>query len=582
MIVFIQQCFRAVLLCVLALMVLPVEAATLVRYDFTGATGDQAAQAASFAVGPISASDLTRGAGLTPNLGGNSINSSGWTTALAIDADDYYEFTLSPTAGFSLSLDRISFAERRSGSGIRNFQIRSSLDNFATGLDSVPAIVPDDTMVRQQSFALNNTFLGLTDPVTLRLYGYAAEASGGTWRLENYTGELGSTGGLTIDGSASLLNTSTIYMQDLGADFVPQSGNGQGDIVGYKLSTNQAAVRRANGVVEDLGTLGGSQSRATAISDDGLVIVGWAENGVGAQNSFKFESGVMNALLTTAGSNQAIGLDGQGNIYINRQAGSTNSIRRWNSSTGTVDLLVNNAQTSGVNLDGTFVGTALGTAFSNDGNQDVIFPTTYNPAAGLSDSDLSAGSLSGSAAYYRLGDALAQTIPNIAALSNPSTATGVNDHDLIVGNTAGTSFLYNLNDEQLIDLNAQDVSGVDVLFINEVYGITDADIFFGKYTDLEGQPRYFRASFNDVFPQFTPGDFDEDGDVDGRDFLVWQRDPGVGDLADWQGNYGDGMLAALSALHGGGTPPANAVPEPGGVALLMLLYASLAWRYRAI
>ncbi|MDZ4657013.1 MAG: hypothetical protein SH868_05470, partial [Bythopirellula sp.] len=368
----------------------------------------------------------------------------------------------------------------------------------------------------------------------------------------------------------------------LGADFVPQSGNGQGDIVGYKLSTNQAAVRRANGVVEDLGTLGGSQSRATAISDDGLVIVGWAENGVGAQNSFKFESGVMNALLTTAGSNQAIGLDGQGNIYINRQAGSTNSIRRWNSSTGTVDLLVNNAQTSGVNLDGTFVGTALGTAFSNDGNQDVIFPTTYNPAAGLSDSDLSAGSLSGSAAYYRLGDALAQTIPNIAALSNPSTATGVNDHDLIVGNTAGTSFLYNLNDEQLIDLNAQDVSGVDVLFINEVYGITDADIFFGKYTDLEGQPRYFRASFNDVFPQFTPGDFDEDGDVDGRDFLVWQRDPGVGDLADWQGNYGDGMLAALSALHGGGTPPANAVPEPGGVALLMLLYASLAWRYRAI
>jgi hypothetical protein len=34
------------------------------------------------------------------------------------------------------------------------------------------------------------------------------------------------------------------------------------------------------------------------------------------------------------------------------------------------------------------------------------------------------------------------------------------------------------------------------------------------------------------------GDYDGDGDVDGRDFLMWQRNPSVGDLADWQNNYG--------------------------------------------
>jgi hypothetical protein len=34
------------------------------------------------------------------------------------------------------------------------------------------------------------------------------------------------------------------------------------------------------------------------------------------------------------------------------------------------------------------------------------------------------------------------------------------------------------------------------------------------------------------------GDFDQDGDVDGRDFLLWQRNPSVGSLADWQNNYG--------------------------------------------
>lgn len=55
-----------------------------------------------------------------------------------------------------------------------------------------------------------------------------------------------------------------------------------------------------------------------------------------------------------------------------------------------------------------------------------------------------------------------------------------------------------------------------------------------------------------------PGDFDGDTDVDGRDFLFWQRDPGVGSLSDWQANYGTGGLAAIGA-----------VPEPHTVLLCL-------------
>lgn len=64
----------------------------------------------------------------------------------------------------------------------------------------------------------------------------------------------------------------------------------------------------------------------------------------------------------------------------------------------------------------------------------------------------------------------------------------------------------------------------------------------------------------------TPGDFDGDGDVDGRDFLAWQRGQSptplsAGDLADWQANYGQsGPLTASS----------TAVPEPGAVVLMLL------------
>jgi hypothetical protein len=60
------------------------------------------------------------------------------------------------------------------------------------------------------------------------------------------------------------------------------------------------------------------------------------------------------------------------------------------------------------------------------------------------------------------------------------------------------------------------------------------------------------------------GDFDLDGDVDGRDFLAWQRNPAVGDLADWQANYGVGVLSASTA-----------VPEPGAFVLALLGICSL-------
>jgi hypothetical protein len=71
-------------------------------------------------------------------------------------------------------------------------------------------------------------------------------------------------------------------------------------------------------------------------------------------------------------------------------------------------------------------------------------------------------------------------------------------------------------------------------------------------------------------------DFDDDGDVDGRDFLAWQRGDGDAngngtvdgaDLAIWQNQYGSGGSLAASV----------AVPEPGTVilALSCLTAASL-------
>jgi hypothetical protein len=65
------------------------------------------------------------------------------------------------------------------------------------------------------------------------------------------------------------------------------------------------------------------------------------------------------------------------------------------------------------------------------------------------------------------------------------------------------------------------------------------------------------------------GDFDTDNDVDGNDFLRWQRGQSphpltsTPDLADWKGNYAKATAAAA------------AVPEPAAVALVALSAAAL-------
>ena len=94
--------------------------------------------------------------------------------------------------------------------------------------------------------------------------------------------------------------------------------------------------------------------------------------------------------------------------------------------------------------------------------------------------------------------------------------------------------------------------------------------FGGKLTAL---PEYF-------------GDYDENGAVDGDDFLLWQRGLGnaatppgsgadgdlsgaidAGDLAVWQSNFGQSN--SVSA------PPLDAVPEPSAAVLALVGLASL-------
>ena len=72
-----------------------------------------------------------------------------------------------------------------------------------------------------------------------------------------------------------------------------------------------------------------------------------------------------------------------------------------------------------------------------------------------------------------------------------------------------------------------------------------------------------------VASAFLPGDFNIDGHIDGLDFLAWQRNPGVGNLAEWEANYG---LPVSSN--------STAVPEPSVGLLLLTSLCSMVLRRR--
>lgn len=148
--------------------------------------------------------------------------------------------------------------------------------------------------------------------------------------------------------------------------------------------------------------------------------------------------------------------------------------------------------------------------------------------------------------------------------------------------------------EVLYEVNDSDWFGI----ADDVYKVADIEevrsvMFFGEFAGGGSSGSlWLDNALVEVFPNMaavTPNtnpdpalsevsekaDFDDDGDVDGADFLAWQRGFGIGtqnfegdadfdgdvdgdDLAIWQNNYNTGPLVAIGA-----------VPEPSSVILIL-------------
>ena len=122
----------------------------------------------------------------------------------SINLQKYYEVIITPQNNYLVSLDSISFTLQRSGTGIRQYSVRSGVDGFASNLPAkiypesgnLEIIADNIFQVKDATTSANNgskivlsaaAFKNITAPVTIRFYGFNAEQSGGSFSIDNVT-----------------------------------------------------------------------------------------------------------------------------------------------------------------------------------------------------------------------------------------------------------------------------------------------------------------------------------------------------------------------------------------------------------
>jgi T5SS/PEP-CTERM-associated repeat protein len=184
----------------------------------------------------------------------------------------------------------------------------------------------------------------------------------------------------------------------------------------------------------------------------------------------------------------------------------------------------------------------------------------------------------------QIGDLFFTQAPLVAALTDDGFAAmsaTANSLKLIIDDDPGSFSIFGdltLSSDTMLELDystgvsSQPGDSFQVLSANNISGTfanTQA-IANGRYWDINVVDDEVFVTAG-ALVSTLPGDFDGDFDVDGNDFLSWQLNPSLGNLADWETNYGTSGPTPLSGQ-------VAAVPEPS--ALLLALSAMAFYRRR--
>ena len=176
----------------------------------------------------LTPSSVTNSAATTWSSSSSNYRATNWATGAttgsdtftgSVDLTKYIGFTLAADAGYSFDITSISFGLGRSAAGVRQWQWRSSVDNYAaaltdysnlqTGLTNTSGVLTNTDTNGSWTAKLNlsgSSFQALTN-VTFRLYGYNSESTTGTAGLQGPLTFVPAPGALALLGVAGLVGS---------------------------------------------------------------------------------------------------------------------------------------------------------------------------------------------------------------------------------------------------------------------------------------------------------------------------------------------------------------------------------------
>jgi T5SS/PEP-CTERM-associated repeat protein len=389
--------------------------------------------------------------------------------------------------------------------------------------------------------------VGLSGSGTLNITGGGAVSNSSSCFIG---GNSGSTGVVTVDGAGSTWTNSSAYF------YVGHSGNGTLNITGggavsnslwgtignYSGSTGVVTVDGAGSTWTNSGTLtvGNSGSGTLNITDGGAVSNSYSYIG----NQYDSTSVVTVDGAGSTWTNSALFYVGHsGNGTLNITGGGAVSI----SSNGTIgyntnsmgEVTVRGAGSTWTNYEDLYVGWyGYGTMNITDGGLVSVAGTLSINRYGVVDSfiNMATGSM-----LALLGEADGSLLDFLGLIDGTDAIRywdeSISDWSDITGATYG-------DDYTLDFLTEGDLAGYTMLTV---------------YTPEPG------------------ADFDGDGDVDGADFLVWQRGESPNplsssDLTIWRAHFGDidSSIAAASIT----------IPEPSSIVMLLAAFTCILSRRR--
>jgi len=208
----------------------------------------------------VSVSGISRGSGITAGSASNRYNASGWNST-SLDANDYFQFTITPTVGYQVSLTSFVYTSQASTAAGMSVAVRSSIDGYTNNIGA--ATITGTTIDLSGA-----SFQNISSPITFRLYAWGAGAAGNTFSVNDFSfnGSVGLVPTITINGNSSgsaTAFTSTYGTPGTAQTFTIAGSNLTGDITataptGFEVSNDGTTYGSTATFTQTGGTASGS------------------------------------------------------------------------------------------------------------------------------------------------------------------------------------------------------------------------------------------------------------------------------------------------------------------------------------